>query len=124
MMWLLNLIPGIGKIADAFGAYYSKKLDVDLEKYKVNGRIDEVRLQAALGAFVAAQGNPTGRVMYALFQGLFVIPLGLWFGLACINSGFRDIMGWHWNVHTFPILEQWGWVILGYLFFAALGRRS
>jgi hypothetical protein len=115
--FLLGLIPGIGKIADAFGAYYSKKLDVDIEKYKVNGKIDEVRLQEAVKAMSGATVGD--RAM----RWLFAYPLGIWWTVALLNSGGRDYFGWHWSVHSFPLLETWGWIIVGFLFVASLGRR-
>lgn len=118
MMWLLNLLPGVGKVADAFSSYFNKRLDTDLEKYKVDGRIDEVRLQAAMTVWGNLQSGPDRAMRW-----LFAYPLAAWWTLAIINTSLRDLMGWTWEVHTFPILESWGWVIVGFLFLASIGRR-
>lgn len=55
-MGLLNLIPVIGPIANAVSSYFNKKQDVDLEKYKVDGKIDETLIKAEIAIVQSRAG--------------------------------------------------------------------
>ncbi len=47
-MWFLKFIPGLGKIIGGAFDYLNKKQDVDLEKYKVDGKLNETLVAAEI----------------------------------------------------------------------------
>lgn len=79
LSFFLSSIPIIGKIVDAFGAYQSKKLDTALEKYKVDGKVDEA-LIAANVAVLQAQAQLLKNQLIVLLQVGFGLPLMIYFG--------------------------------------------
>lgn len=112
MLSWLSVIPVIGTIATAVSSYFTRRVEIDLEKYKVNGQVDEARLNAAVQVLLAEQTHLGGRLMkYG-----FVFPLAGWWLALLINQVFRDIFGWTWNVHTVAILDTWGGWMVAYLF--------
>jgi hypothetical protein len=103
-------------------AYLTKKQDVDLEKYKVDGTVDvaaisaETEIVKARAALVAAlKDDPVLR----WGRRLFIYPVGVWFALIVYDSAFRNILpkGWTWTVLALPQnLEYVIYVITGFLF--------
>lgn len=116
-MWatLLGLPTLISQALGTATAYFNRKLDIDLEKYKVNGQIDEVRLKAAMESMAAEREYLGSRAM----RYVFVYPLGFWWIALIINQLVRDFLPFTWNVHTVPILDNWGGIIIAYLFLRA-----
>lgn len=52
-MWILSAIPIIGRAIDALAAYANKKVDADLEKYKVNGQVNVKAMEADVSVIQA-----------------------------------------------------------------------
>jgi hypothetical protein len=120
--WLLGIaqyIPIIGKLIDSATAYFSKKLDTDLEKYKVDGKIDEVRIQAALILLGKMQDSRGGRFMHYVF----VYPLAFWWVALIVDSVGQRYFKWDYDVLALPEPAQtWaGWMI-AFLFLVAVAR--
>jgi hypothetical protein len=119
IQWLLSSLPVFGKIVDGLSTYFNKKLDTDLEKYKVDGRIDEVRLQAALTLLGRMQDTAGGRWMHYVF----VYPLGFWWLALIVDSVGQRYFKWDYDVLALPEPAQtWaGWMI-AFLFLVAVAR--
>jgi hypothetical protein len=124
-MWL-SLLSKILDIPAMVSAYFNRKLVIDLEKYKVDGQVDEVRLRAAIQGLIEEQKTLGGRAM----KYIFVYPLGFWWLSLIVNQVIRDFLpyilptGMKWNVYTVPILDTWGGWIVAYLFLhATLSKR-
>lgn len=125
LSWLISFIPFVGKIADSATAYFNKKQDVALEKYKVDGTIniemmktDLNLIQAQKELRIADRGNPG--VQVAMW--LFLVPSGIWYASYMWDSAFRNIIpNWTWRVLT-PEAEVWKilMVIVGYLFLSTV----
>jgi len=120
-MWL-SLVSKILDIPEMVSAYFNRKQDIDLEKYKVDGQVDETRLKAAIQVLIEEQKTGGGRAM----KYIFVYPLGIWWLALIVNQIIRDFLptGLKWNVYTVPILDTWGGWIIAYLFLhATLSKR-
>lgn len=119
IQWLLSSLPVVGKIVNGLSTYFNKKLDTDLEKYKVDGRIDEVRLQAALTLLGRMQDTSGGRWMHYVF----VYPLGVWWLALIVDSVGQRYFKWDYDVLALPEPAQtWaGWMI-AFLFLVAVAR--
>lgn len=120
-MWFLSFIPFVGKIVDAWSAHDQKKLDVGLEKYRVDGQIDvaamdaDVKLiQAQKELRLADKGDPVVRAAV----GLFLIPSGVWYAAVMWDSTFRNLVpSLTWRVLDPPAaVWQILLIIVGYLF--------
>jgi hypothetical protein len=125
-MWFIPLLSKVLDIPAMLSAYFNRKLDIDLEKYKVDGQVDETRLKAAIQVLIEEQKTFGGRGM----KYIFVYPLGFWWLALIINQITRDFLpyilpaGMKWNVYTVPILDTWGGWIIAYLFLhATLSKR-
>jgi hypothetical protein len=123
LSWLSNLvsfIPIVGKIVDGVSTYFNKKLDTDLEKYKVDGKIDEVRLQASLTLLGRMQDTPLGRGMHYIF----VYPLGIYWIVLLFNQLFKDFIPVKWTIYTVPMLDQWGGWMIMFLFLVSIAQKA
>lgn len=119
---ILSVVSGIvGPIAGIF----NKKLDTDLEKYKVNGEVnieamkeDTNVIQARAVLAAVMKDDPVNR----WGRRLFIYPVGTWFSLIIYDSAFRNILpdGWTWKVLALPHnLDYIPYAIVAYLFVSA-----
>ncbi len=121
-MWWLKILTGLPSLLSegisAWSKHDQKAMDVSLEKYKVDGRVDEAKVQAEavrINAIVESHRQDTsfgGRLM----RYIFVYPLGIWWIAIIIDSIFQDVFNWKWNVGSVPVLVNWGGWMIAYLF--------
>lgn len=114
-MWsiLSSIISGvIGPITNTITAIYTKKEDVSLEKFKVDGKVDVSLIEAQVTLMqmnATLLNNNWGRCL----QALFAVPLALWFG-KCVLWDTTFGLG------TTPALKgdlsTYGMWIMGFLF--------
>lgn len=125
MLSWLSVIPFFGKLADSATAYFNKKQDVALEKYKVDGTVDIEMMKTDLNLIQAqkelrlAEKDSPG-VKTAMW--LFLVPSGVWYAAYMWDSTFREVIPlWTWRVLT-PEAEVWKilMVIVGYLFLSTV----
>lgn len=125
MLSWLSFIPIVGKVFDSVTAYFTKKQDVDLEKYKVNGQVNVAAMQAEVQLVQAQKDlrqtyrNSPGVTAAML---LFMIPSGVWYASYMWDSTFRDLIpDYTWRVLT-PEAEVWKilGVIVGFLFLSTV----
>lgn len=117
----LSLVPVVGKLFDSTTAYFNKKQDVALEKYKVDGTVDIEMMKTDLSLIqaqkelrLAEKDAPGVRVSMSLI----LVSTAVWFTLYMWDSSFRGIIpDWTWRVLT-PEAEVWKimMVAVGYLF--------
>jgi hypothetical protein len=94
MSWL-SFIPVIGQIANAVSGYFNKKLDTDLEKYKVDGKIDETLISAEV-AIIQAKANASSHLNFAHY--LFIVPTGVYYACILFDAVTEALFGWDWDV--------------------------
>lgn len=121
----LSVIPIFGKLFDAGAAYFNKKQDVDLEKYKVDGTVniemmktDLNLIQAQKELRIADKDSPG--VQVAMW--LFLVPSGIYYAAYMWDSTFRELLpSYTWRVLT-PEDAIWKilMVIVGYLFLSTV----
>ncbi|WFE92290.1 hypothetical protein K1718_13270 [Roseibium porphyridii] len=75
----------------------------------VRSAVQETRIMADL------QKSKFEYVLYWVFAGLFVLPLGFWWAALILDSVF--LFGW--GVDTVPILEDWGGQMIRWLFYTS-----
>ena len=63
-MSLLSWLNPIGKAIDAIGAFANKKVDADLEKYKVDGIVDQGLIRADAERIQAVKELNLARMAY------------------------------------------------------------
>lgn len=120
MIWLLSLAKDIlGVVIKPITDLFAKKLDVDLEKYRVDGKLDEARLQASMTAW-ANMTTLGDRGM----RWLFVYPLGAWWTAIIIDCIGRPFFKWEWHVLALPeTLMPWAAGIIAFLFLTSRTPR-
>lgn len=121
----LSAIPVVGKLFDSVTAYFNKKQDVILEKYKVDGQVnielmktDLNLIQAQKELRIASKDDPG--IQIAMW--LFLVPSGVWYAAYMWDSTFRTVMpDYTWRVLS-PEAEVWKilMIIVGYLFLSTV----
>lgn len=106
------------KGVDAWSAHDQKKMDVSLEKYKVDGKLDETKIAAEVNRINALVDDHKQDTTFGgrLMKYCFVYPLAGWWTAIIVDSIFHQMIGWTWRVGSAPILETWGGWIVAYLF--------
>lgn len=128
---ILAALSSVSGIATTVFGYFSKKADIGLEKYKVDGKVDEALVSADVSLIQAQRDlqlaqNPYRGYRYLHY--LFGYPLGIYWTLYLFDKvtekapGFEKIL---WDVE--PITGDyliWASVIMGGLFIhsATAGR--
>jgi len=114
LTFLLQGIPVVGKLVDAFTNYTNKKMDTELEKYKVDGQVDLGAIQAR--AILAAQMKDDPATKFGRW--LFILPTGVLYTLTILDS----ITSFHGHFSTLEI-PQWmqymPYAVVAYLFVTA-----
>lgn len=111
----------ISPITNTITAIFTKKMDTDLEKYKVDGQVnvglmqeDTKRLQAQKDLNLVLSQYSTDRIMrYG-----FIVPVIVWWTAYFWDSAFREILpSFTWRVLT-PEPAVWTFVtwIFGFIF--------
>src|SRR4051812_20899441 len=123
MNWLLSMIPFVGKAIDAWSAHDQKKLDVGLEKYKVDGTFDVeamrqdtevIKARAQLAA--AMKDDPVNK----WGRRLFIYPVGVWFVAIVTDSLLHRAFSYTYRVEALPQnLDYIPYAIIAYLFVTA-----
>lgn len=108
-----------GVVGPLFG-WLNKKEDVNLEKFKVDGVVDQNLVQGYIAQLNARKEVLLAQQKYAgdrWMKYLFVYPLGLWFAaivVYCIlHPYFLDVKP---VLDLPPIMKEWGGYIVGFLF--------
>ena len=121
LSWLFGMIPFVGKIVDAWAAHDQKKMDVSLEKYKVDGVVNVQLIQQDVEVVKARAALLTAGQQYLgvrMMQYGFVYPLIVWFGLIIGYCIFQPYFpGYIKPVLALPApLNEWGGWMMMYLF--------
>jgi hypothetical protein len=116
----LSVIPIVGKLFDSVSAYYVKKQDIALEKYKVDGTVNVQAIRADTEVIKAQKELQQARQQYLgtrIMQYGFVYPLMFWFTSIVFYCVFHPYFSSIKPVLAFPDpLNTWaGWMIM-YLF--------
>lgn len=120
----------IGGIVGTVFGYFSKKADIGLEKYKVDGLIDttlvaaDVKLIDAQKELQISQNQYKG---YRYLHYLFGYPLGFYYVACLFDAVTEKIPGWEntWDVLAMnQSLSLWsGWIIGGLFLHASIPSR-
>jgi hypothetical protein len=95
-MWFLKLILGLGSVIDGVFAYLNKKQDIDLEKYKVDGVIDE-RIISAEIAIIQARASVMSHLTW-VHKGFGAVAL-LYFSAVVYDALTEQLFpSVHWDV--------------------------
>lgn len=129
-MWFLSAIPVVGKAIDAITAYFNKKQDVDLEKYRVKGNIDIKAVEADVAIIQARaklaeaiKDDPATKV--ARFW--VMLPASVYFGVTFYYLTFKNLLppAFIWQpIELPPSLNYVVYGIIGYLFVTAWRGRG
>lgn len=87
-MSFLSLIPIVSNIVD----YFTRRVDADVEKYKVKGEIDKEALRQDTEIIKARADLAKARsdsTTDAVGRALLIYPVGIWFSLIIFDSIFR-----------------------------------
>lgn len=113
---ILNIVPSV------FG-YLNKKEDVNLEKYKVDGKLDEAQIKAYMTVAVARANDTTDK----WGRRLFVYPTGVLYTMVALMSIIKDnpyVGRFYWPVHAIPTsMEYIPLAVIGYLFLITLRNK-
>lgn len=123
----LGLLSGVA--TTVFG-YFSKKADINLEKYKVDGQIDQSLVQADIKLIEAQKELQTSQNSYGGYRYLhycFGYPLAIYY-MACLFDAITEkIPGMEntWDVMAMnQTLSQWsGWIIGGLFLHASIPSK-
>ena len=129
MLGFLSFIPVIGKVADVISGYFTKRMDVDLEKYKVKGKIDEKAIEADI-AIIQARANLAAAMKddpgTRLARTWIMLPASVYFGISFYYYGFANLLPpfMVWKPLEPPAsLEYVVYAIIAYLFVTAWRGR-
>lgn len=123
LAFLLKGLPFVGKAMDAFTNYTNKKMDTNLEKYRVDGQVnteamkqDTEIIKARTELAIVMKDDPVNR----WGRRLFIYPTGLFYcGVIWDSTGFLRAF------YHLGMLELPGWMaymphaVIAYLFITA-----
>lgn len=120
---MFSWVSALGLISNVVGfadRYLNKKLDVDLEKFKVNGQVDMNLVNAHAKVLEASQHHQRNKWM----QWAFVFPTACFYSAIVIDCIGQRIFGWKYDVLALPDQVQYVPIaIIGFLFFYSTFRR-
>ena len=128
-MWLLNLINPFNKLVDFANAFFNKRMDVDLEKYKVKGNIDVKAIEAdvaiiqARASLATAMKDDPGTKVARLGV---LVPASVYFGVAFYYFTFANLLPKSVIWQPLPLPPSFDYLIygiIGYLFVTAWRGR-
>lgn len=128
-----SILSGLSIVGGAVGTifgYFSKKADIGLEKYKVDGQVDtaiisaDVELIKAQRELLLAQNQYGG---YRYLHYCFGYPLAVYY-MACLFDALTEkVPGWEntWDVMAMnQTLSTWsGWIIGGLFLHASIPSK-
>jgi hypothetical protein len=120
-MWFIPLLSKILDIPTMLSAYFYKKQDTDLEKYKVNGQFDITLIQARAAVATARAADTVDR----WGRRLIIYPTGVWYALVVADSCLRNVLPaeWTWRVLALPPqLDYIPYAVVGYLLLSVAKR--
>lgn len=120
----------IGNFTGGLFGYLGKKADISLEKYKVDGQVDQTLVQAdielikAQKDLIVTQNQYKG---YRYLHYLFGYPLAIYFTACLFDAVTEKIPGWEntWDVMAMnQTLSTWsGWIIGGLFLHASIPSK-
>lgn len=116
-----SIISGvIGPVTTAITAVANKKADVSLEKYRIDGTVDQSLITSDIALMGAQKSLLMAGIAYRgvrFMQYVFVYPLGLWWSAIIFDSIFHEFFKYSYRVEALPPpLNTWaGWMV-AYLF--------
>jgi hypothetical protein len=117
MLGLLSIIP---QALSAVTAYFTKRTEVDLEKYKVDGQVDINAVNAEVEIVKASKDIQRDKWM----QWGFVAPTVAWYVAIIIDCVFQRLTGWKYDVLALPPqVEYVPHAIIGFLFVYKMIKR-
>lgn len=119
-MWWLNLITAIPGLLTKGLDYFSKRLDINLEKYKVDGQVDLSLVAASTAQLQAQKELAIASLSYVgdrWMRYLFAYPLGVYYAAVVVDSLTDTLFKWKWDVMPLhePMATWSGWIVM-YLF--------
>jgi hypothetical protein len=113
--FLLSGLPIVGKGFDAFTNYTNKKMDSEVEKLRIDGKIDSEVIQARAQLAAVMKDDPATKIG----RWFFVLPTGIWFSLITWRSVLQE-SSWSeysWVIKAYPgNLEYIPYAVIAYLF--------
>lgn len=123
----LTILSGVA--SSAFG-YFSKKADISLEKYKVDGVVDQELVKADVAIAQAQKELLLAQNQYGGYRYLhycFGYPLAIYFMAVLFDAVTEKIPGWEnsWDVMAMnQTMSQWsGWIIGGLFLHASIPSK-
>lgn len=130
---LASILAGLSVVSGITGQIFgwlTKKADISLEKYKVDGQVDaalvsvDIELIKAQRELLVAQNKYKG---YRYLHYLFGYPLAIYCSLVLFDAVTEKIPGWEntWDVMSLnPTISQWsGWIIGGLFLHASIPSK-
>lgn len=123
----LSILSGV--TSTVFG-YFSKKADISLEKYKVDGIVDQKLVEADVAIAQAQKELLLAQNQYGGYRYLhycFGYPLAIYFMAVLFDAVTEKIPGWEnsWDVMAMnQTMSQWsGWIIGGLFLHASIPSK-
>lgn len=114
-MWFLKLLPGIGSVVTGITDYLNKKQDVDLEKYKVDGKVDQ-SLIAAEVSIIQARAGALSNLSW-IHKGFGLVTLLYYTAIVYDALTEKLFPSVHWDVMELKGLAAiWAGMIVGFFF--------
>lgn len=118
MEWLVNLV--LGPVLKSITDIFTKKMDVDVEKFKVNGQVDQNLLNAHIRSIEAKRDVLLEGMKYKGFrmmQYFFVYPLCFWWASIVFYCLFKPYFPALQPVLALPDpLNSWAGGMISFLF--------
>lgn len=127
MLSWLGVLPIVGNLVNGVSAYFNKKQDVDLEKYKVKGVVDVEALRQdteIIKARVDLAKTRSNDSVDKWGRRLIIYPGGVWIAIGFYDSAFRNIipeLTWR-TLELPPQLEYIPHMICAYLLISSFKK--
>jgi hypothetical protein len=114
LAWVLKFASS--GLVDKALRYMEQKAALGSERERIKSQITVEAVKAAVSEtriMANLQKSKFEYLLYWVFAGLFVLPLGFWWAAVILDSVF--LFGW--KVATVPVLEEWGGQMIRWLFY-------
>lgn len=112
LSFILSFIPILGKALDAWQTFEAKKLDTVLEKYRIDGQIDQA-LIAALNSIALAKMELLKNKFIVALQIFLAAPVGIFFWKCIV---WDKVLGWGTTDPLGGDIQTWAMMIMAFLF--------